>query len=166
MLCYTARAALAWRADPVAMRRLVGLYSRAAGWLFALTVLTGLTSALVLVPIDSLLTTGYGRVLIIKAALVAVAAGLAVRGRRWLLRGTAAQPRAAAQPGAAAQPAGLPLATRLEAAALIVVLAVTGLLTALTPPRHTSLIPANSPSGHSGRPTVHIRAGQQMVRIR
>jgi copper transport protein len=148
MLCYTVRAALAWRADPAAMRRLVGLYARAAGWLFAVTVLTGLTSALVLVPIDSLLTTSYGRVLIIKAALVAVAAGLAVRGRRWLRQG------AAARPGAAAPPAGPALATRLEAAALIVVLAVTALLTALTPPRHSSLLPGGS---GPGRQTVRTR---------
>ena len=132
MLCYTVRAALAWRADSAAVRRLVGLYSRAAGWLFAVTVITGLTSALVLVPIDSLLTTGYGRVLIIKAALVTAAAGLAARGRRRL------------RPGAAAPPAGPALATRLEAGVLIVVLAVTALLTALTPPRHSSLLPASS----------------------
>ena len=145
MLCYTVRAALAGRAELAAARRLVGLYSRAAGWLFAVTVLTGLTSALVLVPIDSLLTTGYGRVLIIKAVLVAVAAGLAVRGRRWL--------RPGASPGSAAQ-AGPALATRLEAGALIVVLAVTALLTALTPPRDSSILPASA------------RPGQQTVRTR
>jgi copper transport protein len=148
MLCYTVRAALAWRADPAAMRRLVGLYSRAAGWLFAVTVLTGLTSALVLVPIDSLLTTGYGRVLIVKAALVAVAAGLAVRGRRWLRSGAAAPP---------GSPAGPALATRLEAAALIVVLAVTALLTVLTPPRHSSLLPAGSPTGRPAQQSVRTR---------
>jgi copper transport protein len=131
MLCYTVRAALAWRADTAAVRRLVRLYARAAAWLFTLTVVTGVTSALVLVPIHSLLTTSYGRVLIIKAAVVAVAAGLAVGGRRWLRAG----------PGT---PAGPALATRLEAGALIVVLAVTALLTVLGPPRTRPLLPAGS----------------------
>lgn len=141
MLCYTIRAALAWRADPAAVRRLVGLYARAAAWLFALTVVTGVTSALVLVPIDSLLTTSYGRVLIIKAVVVAVAAGLAVGGRLWLRHGDVT-------------PAGPALATRLEAAALIVALAVTALLTVLSPPRASPLLPASS------------RAAAQTVRTR
>jgi putative copper export protein len=61
-------------------------------------------------------------VLIIKAVLVAVAAALAVRGRRWLRRDPA--------PGA-----GPALATRLEVATLAAVLAVTAVLTALTPVR-------------------------------
>lgn len=130
MLGYVARAAIAWRQDPAAVRRLVGLYSRAAGWLFGAVIVTGITSALVLVPLNDLLTTDYGRVLIIKAALVAVAAGLALRGRRWLRLGPA--------PGT-----GLTLATRLEVTALAVVLAVTALLTALSPPRTTPLLPAS-----------------------
>lgn len=120
MLAYVVRAALAWRSDPAAVRRLVGLYSRAAGWLFAAVVVTGVTSALVLVPVGSLLTTGYGRVLIVKAALVAVAAVLALRGRGWLRRGADGGPA---------------LATRLEAGALLAVLAVTALLTVLSPAR-------------------------------
>jgi copper transport protein len=130
MLGYVVRAAIAWRQDPEAVRRLVGLYSRAAGWLFGAVVVTGIASALVLVPVDDLPTTGYGRVLIIKAALVLVAAGLALRGHRWLRRAPA--------PGA-----GPALATRLEVVVLAVVLAVTALLTALTPPRTGPLIPAS-----------------------
>jgi copper transport protein len=131
LLCYVVRAAIAWRHDPAAVRRLIGLYSRAAGWLFGAVVVTGITSALVLVPLDRILTTGYGRVLIIKAVLVAVAAGLALHGRRRLRR----------DPPPAGGPA---LSTRLEAAALVAVLAVTALLTALSPPRTTSLIPSGS----------------------
>jgi putative copper export protein len=65
---------VAWRADPAAVRRLVGLYARAAGWLFAIVVVTGVVCALVLVRVGSLLTISYGRVLIIKAVLVGVAA--------------------------------------------------------------------------------------------
>jgi copper transport protein len=85
-------------------------------------VVTGVVSALVLVPVGSLLTTSYGRVLIIKAVLVAVAAALAMGGRRWLRR----------EPAPGAGPA---LATRLEAVALAAVLAATAVLTVLTPGR-------------------------------
>jgi copper transport protein len=121
MLVYALRAAVSWREHPDDMRGLVRLYATAAAWLFACAVVTGVVSALVLVPVSSLLTTTYGRVLIVKAALVGVAAGLAVAGRVWLRR----RP----QPGA-----GPALATRLECAALAAVLAVVALLTALTPP--------------------------------
>jgi copper transport protein len=122
MLCYTVRAAIAWRSDPAAVRRLVGLYSRAAAWLFAAVVITGITSALVLVPVHSLFSTSYGWVVIIKAVLVGVAAVLATRGRRWLRRG-----------GASGE--GPALATKLEAVTLIAVLAVTAILTGISPPR-------------------------------
>jgi copper transport protein len=121
MLFYTVRAAIAWRADPAAVRGLVRLYARAAAWLFALVIGTGVVSALVLVPLGDLFTTGYGRVLVIKAALVGAAAALALTGRLWLRR----MPR----PGA-----GPALATRLEAGTLAAVLAVAGLLAALSPP--------------------------------
>ncbi len=121
MLVYVLRAAISWREHPSEMRGLVRLYATAAAWLFAVVVVTGVISALVLVPVRSLLTTTYGRVLIVKAALVAVAACLAVAGRVWLRRPP--------EPGA-----GPARATRLECAALAAVLAVTGLLTALTPP--------------------------------
>lgn len=121
MLLYVVRAAIAWRAHPKAVRALVRLYSRAAAWLFALVVVTGVLSALVLVPLGSLFTTDYGRVLIVKAALVGAAAVLALAGRRWLRR----------SPAAGAGPA---LATRIEAGALAAVLAVTALLTTIGAP--------------------------------
>jgi copper transport protein len=121
MLVYVLRAAIAWRDHPEEMRGLVRLYAAAAAWLFALLVITGVISALVLVPLHSLLTTTYGRVLIVKAALVVLAAGFAVAGRVWLRR----------RPDRGAGPA---LATKLECTTLAAVLAVTALLTALTPP--------------------------------
>jgi copper transport protein len=121
MLCYTVRAAIAWRSDPAAVKRLVGLYSRAAAWLFALVVITGVTSALVLVPVGSLVSTSYGWVVIIKAILVAVAAILALRGRRWLRHPSPGQ--------------GAPTAAKLEAGTLVAVLAVTAILTGISPPR-------------------------------
>jgi copper transport protein len=121
MLVYAIRAALAWRGDPVAAHGIIRLYSTAAAWLFTVVVVTGVISALILVPLGSLLNTAYGRFLIAKAAAVCVAAGLAMAGRAWLRR----------HPGPGAGPA---LATRLEVAALAAVLAITGVLTVLTPP--------------------------------
>jgi len=130
MLVYVLRAAIAWRDHPEEMRSLVRLYATAAAWLFALLVITGVISALVLVPLHSLLTTTYGRVLIVKAALVVLAAGFAIAGRVWLRR----------RPDRGAGPA---LATKLECATLATVLAVTALLTALTPPA-TPIRPASA----------------------
>ncbi len=122
MLFYVVRAAIAWRADPGAVRGLIRLYARAAAWLFAVVVITGLVSALVLVrPLGDLLTTGYGRVLLIKAAVVAVAAALALAGRLWL--------RHRPQPGA-----GPAMATRAESGTLAGVLAVAALLSTLAAP--------------------------------
>jgi len=149
MLFYTVRAAIAWRADPAAVRALVRLYARAAAWLFVLVIGTGIVSALVLVPLGDLFTTGYGRVLVIKAALVGLAAALALTGRLWLRR--------APRPGA-----GPALATRLESGTLAAVLAAAGLLAALPapgqpgqplpfpPPSSGPVVPAGGRAGEVG----------------
>ncbi len=105
VLAYTARAAIAWRAYRQFVQGLFRLYGTAAAGLFGVVVVTGVISALLLAPAGSLLTTTYGRFLIAEAALVAVVAALALASRAGLRR--------AAAPGA-----GLPLATRLEIAAL------------------------------------------------
>lgn len=130
LLLYTLRAAYAWRRDPAAMRGLVRLYANAAVWLFAVIVLTGVVTALVLVPLGSLLSTAYGIVVIIKAGLVAAVASLAIAGRAWLGRAPAEAPGA---PGPG-QPAGPARVTRWEGYALAAVLAITAVLTVLTPP--------------------------------
>jgi copper transport protein len=145
MLVYAIRAALAWRADADAASGIVRLYATAAAWLFALVVLTGVISALVVLPLGSLgsaLTTTYGLFLVAKVVLVAVAAGLAMAGRAWLRR----------HPGPGAGPA---LATRLEVAALAAVLLVTGVLTVLTPP-------ARPPAGASSPPPPAGAQHQQL----
>jgi copper transport protein len=121
MLCYAVRAAIAWRAHPAAAQGIIGLYATAAAWLFALVVISGVISALVLVPIGSLFTTTYGLFLVAKAVVVGVASAAAVAGRIWLRR----------QPVTGAGPA---LATRLEVGALAAAIAITGILTVLTPP--------------------------------
>jgi copper transport protein len=146
MLLYVLRVAVLWRNHPEDMRGLVRLYATAAAWLFATLVVSGVISALVLVPLGSLLTTTYGIVLIVKAAVVAVAAGLAVVGRVWLRR----------RPQRGAGPARV---TKLECAALAAALAVAGLLTALTPPA--------TPVRHSAapaRPATQIRSGAAPAR--
>jgi copper transport protein len=129
MLCYALRAAIAWRAHPAAAQGIVKLYATAAAWLFAIVLITGVISALVLVPLGSLLTTSYGLFLVAKAAVVCVAAGLAMAGRMWLKR-----------PATGAGPA---LATKFEVAALAVVIAITGILTVLTPPASSSSAPSS-----------------------
>ena len=148
MLFNTVRAAIAWRAGPAAVRALVGLYAKAAAWLFALVVGTGVVAAVVLVtPLSALFTTSYGRVLLVKAALVAVAAGLALAGRLWLRR----QPRAGAGPA---------LATRVESGTLAAVLAAAGLLVALPAPAAGSQPLPFPPPASGPVAAVAARAGQ------
>ena len=141
MLVYTARTAIAWRAGPAAARGLFRLYGTAAAWLFGIVVVTGVLSAVLLVPVSSLLTTTYGRFLVAKAVLVAVAAALALASRAGLRR--------PAPPGT-----GLPLAVRLEIGALAAVLAATGLLTVLTPPAKPVFSSAARPAVITERPAV------------
>jgi copper transport protein len=138
MLAYALRTAIAWRHHPAAAQGIIRLYSAAAAWLFALVVITGIVSALVLVPLSSLLTTAYGRFLIAKAVIVAVAAGLAVAGRIWVRRPAA--------PGV-----GPALVTRLEICALAVVLVIAGILTVLTPPAK----PTRASSAAPGQAALH-----------
>jgi copper transport protein len=139
MLLYTLRAAAAWRHFPAAMRDLVRLYANAAAWLLAWIALTGVISAAVLVPVGALVTTSYGIVLIVKGALVAAVAVLAVAGRVWLRR----------RPERGAGPA---LATKVECALLAAVLAITALLTVLTPPARPIRI--GSPGGGRHAPAA------------
>ena len=121
LLAYALRTGIAWRHHPAAVRGIIRLYATAAAWLFGMVLVSGIISALVLVPLGSLLTTAYGLFLVAKVVVVAAAAGFAVAGRRWLRR----------QPVPAAGPSQV---TRLELAGLAVVLAITGILTVLTPP--------------------------------
>ena len=107
------------------MRGLVRLYANAAVWLFAVVVLTGVVSALVLVPLGSLLSTGYGIMVIVKAVLVAFVAAAAIAGRAWLGRAVSAPE---------GRPPGPARASRLECYGLAAVLAATAVLTVLTPP--------------------------------
>ncbi|MEU8538830.1 CopD family protein [Streptomyces sp. NPDC048717] len=92
-------------------------YARMAGWLFAALVVTGTCSTLRRLPLDGVLTTAYGRVLLVKLALFVLAALLALTARRRLTRGADAQPPA-----------------RVELGVLAVVLLVSALLTVVPDP--------------------------------
>lgn len=84
-----------------------------------------------------LVTTAYGRTLLVKLTLVAVVAGLALAGRAAVRRSAAVK-----------SPSSGRLA-RVEAGALVGVLAVTALLISLSPPR---------PDGPPAPPTVARQA--------
>jgi copper transport protein len=132
LLAYALRTGIAWRHHPAAVQGIIGLYATAAAWLFVLVLVSGIISAVVLVPLGSVLTTAYGLFLVAKVVVVGAAAGFAVASRLWLRR----------QPAEGAGPSPV---TRLELAVLGVVLALTGILTVLTPPaRPISARPAAS----------------------
>ncbi len=156
-LMHVLRRAWARRGDPGLVRTVFARYARLALWLFATVVVTGTANALIVVPVSALATTSYGAVLLVKLALVASAAAFALAGRR-RLRGRK-----------------LPLgAARLESLVLIVVLAVSAVLTVSAPPRPTSealpfapppsgpVVPLGARAGQIGL-SVHASAGQLVV---
>ncbi|MEU3663317.1 CopD family protein [Streptomyces sp. NPDC032940] len=122
-LLYALRVLRHWR-DAEAGPALLGLYARVAAVLLAALTATGLCSSLRRMPADTILEqltdTAYGRVLLAKVILVAAVAALALWARVRLRR--------AADPLSACFPA------RGEVVALGVVVAVSGLLTALPVP--------------------------------
>jgi copper transport protein len=120
-LVHVVRIAVAWRSHPGAVRWLIASYARLALWLVLAVVATGCISALLLVPLSTLTTTMYGRLLIAKVCLVATAIVSAWLARRGLRR----TPR---QPNTVLKPA------RLEIGALAGVFALTATLTGTPPP--------------------------------
>jgi copper transport protein len=147
MLLYTLRAAVAWRRDPRAVRGLIRLYANAAFWLFSVVVITGVVTVLVVLPLHDLFDTAYGLVVIVKAALVAMVAGLAIGGRVWLGHDPAGG-------------GGLSRATVRECGVLAAVLAITALLTVLTPPNAPAQAAAPARAAHlSPGPAGHSRSG-------
>ncbi|MFD5280911.1 CopD family protein [Streptomyces rubrogriseus] len=122
-LLYVLRTLRRWGATE-AGPALLGLYARVAAVLLAALTATGVCSSLRRMPagtiLDQLTDTAYGRVLLAKVLLVAAVAALALWARIRLSR--------AADPLTACSPA------RAEVVALGVVVAVSGLLTALPVP--------------------------------
>lgn len=122
-LVHVLRAARAWRGYAGAVRLLVYDYSRLAVGLVVVVVASGLVEAFMLVPsAGALVDTGYGRVLVVKVAVVALVAVLALLSRRHLSRSVARR--------------GVPVgrAARAERAALVLVLAVAAVLVSVNPP--------------------------------
>jgi copper transport protein len=119
-LVHTLRVVRLGRGDTAATRGALVGYARLATWVFAVVLASGALSALLLAPpLGAWASTGYGRALLVKLALVAGAAGLALAARAALRRrGGAASTRAFA---------------RVEAAALVTVLAASAVL-ASSPP--------------------------------
>ncbi|WP_241518962.1 CopD family protein [Streptomyces sp. CB03238] len=105
-----------------AAREVLVRYARLAGWLYVALAATGTCSTLRRLPADVVFSTAYGRVLIAKLALVAVASALALAARRRLRRG-----------GDATRPA------RAEVAALAGVVLVSAVLTVVPDPHWLSL---------------------------
>ncbi|MGA5189260.1 copper resistance CopC/CopD family protein [Streptomyces griseoincarnatus] len=118
-LLHVLRTLAVWRGERSPVRALLLSYARLAAWLFGAVVVTGLVSALLLVPLDDLATTTYGQVLLAKIALVTVVAGLALAARRRLRRAGTRSPQ---------RPA------RAETGVLAVVLALSATLTVLSVP--------------------------------
>ncbi|MDX3498843.1 CopD family protein [Streptomyces turgidiscabies] len=123
-LLYVLRTLPLWGAAREARVALLGLYARVAAVLLALITATGVWSTLRRMPPDTvwdqLTSTAYGRTLLAKVIVVAAVAGLALWARLRLSR--------AADPLTACSPA------RAEVVALGLVVAVSGLLTALPVP--------------------------------
>ncbi|MGH3433644.1 MAG: copper resistance protein CopC [Thermocrispum sp.] len=159
-LLHTGRSVLRWRATPPAVRWVLLAYARIAAWVFVLVVATGLTMALLLVPLPALITTPYGQSLLIKLALVAAATALALAGR-WALR---------------RQRLGRVTGTvRVEATTLVAVLAATAVLVSTPTPTgpdgappppapHGVAVPAGGLAGQIGVNVVASR-GQVVVRL-
>lgn len=131
-LVHVVRAAVAWRGETAAVRWVLTGYARLALWVFLLVVGTGTVSALLLVPLPAVASTTYGRVLLIKLALVAVAAGLAFAARRRLLHPE--------------RLGGVRALARVEGGVLIAVLAVSAVLVS-TPPAWSQPVVPPPPRG-------------------
>ncbi|MFD3522993.1 CopD family protein [Streptomyces sp. NPDC058653] len=85
-LCHVLRTMWLRRAAPADARAVLTRYARGALWLLVVLAATGTLSTLRRLPPDVVLTSAYGRVLIAKLVLVAVASVLALVARRRLRR--------------------------------------------------------------------------------
>lgn len=127
-LIHVLRYLRSWRESaPAARPVLLGLYARIALVLFGVLTVTGILSTLRRLPLEGVLTTAYGRVLVAKLLLVVAVAVLALIARN-RMRGV----RGAGGTDAATTSALLP--ARVEVVVLLVVVAVSALLTAVPLP--------------------------------
>ncbi|EDY50273.1 hypothetical protein SSCG_03301 [Streptomyces clavuligerus] len=121
-LLYALRVMALRRADRRAALDVLGRYARFALWPLVLLALTGTASALRKLPPDVVLDSAYGRLLLLKLALVAAVCALALTARHRMRRG-----RLDAQ-----------LPARVELALLAVVTVVSAVLTVVPDPHWVS----------------------------
>jgi copper transport protein len=117
-------------ASPADLGRVVPLWSDWAGYAVATVLLTGITQALLqLGSPGQLLDTGYGRLVLIKAGLLAAVLLVAAGSRRWVTT--------TSRPGARPPPAAGRLRWRVavESVGILVILAVTSVLVQTAPAR-------------------------------
>lgn len=159
-LVHTVRAAIRWRSRAPAVRWVVFGYARLAVWVFLIVVATGTVTALLVLPLSAVTTTTYGRVLLIKLGLVAMAAALALTARLVLHR-----PQRLTR---------LRRSTRAEALVLTGVLAVTAVLVstptpsaggqaAPPPPPRGVAVPVGGLAGQIG---VYLTASDDQLVVR
>ncbi|MFX1821325.1 copper resistance protein CopC [Pseudarthrobacter sp. CC4] len=162
LLVHLLRTLIRWRHARDPSREAIAAYARAAAWVFTAVILSGLGSALILVPLESLLTTDYGRILLVKTGLVMAAAGFALAARFLLRRQSALEK--------ISRPA------RVEAATLFAVLITSAVLTVLPvpgdrnaplafpPPATGTVVPAAALAGEIG---INARAssGQLVIQL-
>jgi copper transport protein len=162
-LLHVVRAALAWRGELPAVRWVLFGYLRLAAWMFVIVIGTGTITALVLVPPSAVLTSTYGQVLLIKLALVALAAGLALTARRTLGHSLGHHDRLDR----------VRALTRVESSVLIAVLALSAVLVSTPPassrqstppPPHGLVVPLGTMAGQVGV-SVSASEGQLVVRL-
>lgn len=119
-LVYTIRAVWAWRRVDGAVRWVLAHYVRLALWTYLAVVASGVISLLVVVPLSQLTSTTYGRVLLVKLGLVAVASAAALAARLYFRNPSRL---------AATRPI-----MRVEAGTLVVVVAASAVLASTAPP--------------------------------
>lgn len=159
-LVQTTLAVVAWRREPAAVRWMMRGYMRLAVWTFVVVIGTGVLSALLLVPLSQIVSTSYGRVLLIKVALAATAAALALAARRIQRNET--------------QISLLTRVMRIESLTLVAVLAlsatlvstapVTAAVQPAAPPPRGLLMPLGALAGQIGV-AVAASDGQLVVRL-
>ena len=137
----------------------VGRFSTAALWLVA-----GLGAGAVLLwwriadSVDSLWTTGYGRLVLVKLVLVLAVVGVAAWNRYRLVPSVLSGARQEATLGALRRTVGI------EAAGLAMVVAVTGVLVSQTPREELAAAPAApAPSSSAGPKTLTAAVGDGKV---
>ncbi|RNF77682.1 copper resistance protein CopC [Streptomyces botrytidirepellens] len=158
-LFHVLRTGVVWRTEPAAARTLFLPYARLAAWLFGAVAVTGLVSALLLVPLDDIVTTSYGQVLLAKFLLVLVVGVLALAARRRLRSSKTGSPR---------RPAGaetVTLAVVFALSATLTVLAVPGdgdRALPFAPPADGPIVPTGTRAGEIGI-SARASAGQLVL---